>query len=274
VHDDYSPAAKPDTDQGDGKTPTSAGAGPDYADRHVPFLYYANVVGNTARCATHLRPFTELAADLAGPGLPSYAFITPDTCNDGHDTPCADGRPGGLTSADAFLSANVPRLLDWLRSHNGVLFVTFDEGGANDTSGCCNGGPGGTAGFGGQTGMVVLGAPVATGSTSAKYDHASLLRTTEDLLGISTHLNNAASAAPITAIWRPQPQVASDSAAGPGGGTAPTPPAAPDSASAAAIGLPNTAAPASTMPGTLLAAIPLVTTAALVRRRRQRGDSA
>jgi hypothetical protein len=263
VHADYSSTAAADAYQGNGKT-SGPGAGKDYADRHNAFLYYSNVVGDGARCDAHLRPFTDLSADLAAGTVPSYSFITPDTCNDGHDAPCADGRPGGLASADAFLAAQVPALVNWLRAHNGVLFVTFDEGGANDTAGCCTGGPGGMAGFGGQVGMVVLGSPVAAGTTATKYDHASLLRTTEDLLGISTHLNNAASATPITGIWT-QALVASNSGSTPAASPTPGTPGT----SSAAIGLPNTAAPSGPPAAVMLAlAAPLLAAPALRRRRR------
>jgi hypothetical protein len=238
VHADYaSTSAGQDPYQGNGKTPTTAGAGPDYADRHVPFLYYSNVIGDSARCARHLRPFTDLSADIAAGTLPSYSFVTPDTCNDGHDAPCAAGRPGGLTTADAFLTAHVPALLTWLRAHNGVLLVTFDEAANTDTSGCCTGGPAGTSGFGGQVGMLVLGAPVATGTTASKYDHASLLRTSEDLLGISTHIGNAATASPITGIWAP----AAAATATPGGSTAGG--VSPATTGATPAALPDTAAP-------------------------------
>lgn len=281
VHDDYSMTAKGtgsvpgDSYQGNGGTPGGAGAGPDYADRHVPFLYYSNIISDTTRCQTHLRPFTDLSGDLAANALPSYSFITPDTCNDGHDSPCAKGRgPGGLASADAFLVSTVPSLLAYLRAHNGVLFVTFDEGGSSDTSGCCTGGPAGATGFGGQVGMVVLGAPVAKGSTTAKYDHASLLRTTEDMLGISTHLGNAATATPITGIWT-QPVVAGSS--GDTSPASPSPSASPSGGAVvpAAIGLPDTSGPGSAgvLGAAALALLLGVPAARGLRRRRRSGPA-
>lgn len=266
VHADYSPtAAGQDPFQGDGNAANTAGAGPDYADRHVPFLYYSSIIGDSARCDAHLRPFTELSGDLAANSLPNYSFITPDTCDDGHDNPCSSGKPGGLASADAFLVAHIPALIAYLRAHNGVLFVTFDEGGASDTGGCCTGGPGGVSGFGGQVGMVALGAPVGVHvTTQSKYDHASLLRTTEDMLGITTHLGNAATASPITGIWT-QPAVASTTTPA---GSSPT-----TGGGATAGALPNTSAPTGA-PTALLAAAALAATLALggARRRRRRTD--
>lgn len=263
VHADYSPtAAGQDPFQGDGNAANTAGAGPDYADRHVPFLYYSNIIGSSTRCDAHLRPFTELSHDLASNALPSYSFITPDTCHDGHDNPCSGGQPGGLTGADLFLAANLPQLIAYLRAHDGVLLVTFDEGSPSDPAGCCTGGPGGATGFGGQVGMVVLGAPVAHTTSQAKYDHASLLRTTEDMLGITTYLNNAASASPITGIWAP-PQVASNSSTSGSGATSGTAPAG--------SALPNTAAAGSAATAAaVLAAAALGAAVPLARLRRRR----
>jgi hypothetical protein len=169
-----------------------------YATRHNPFVYYPPIVENQARCDAHVRPYTEFPGVLAGPadGVPNYVFITPDTCNDGHDAPCANGRPGGLVSADAWLQANVPAILNSPAfADRGALVITFDESGFDDFSGCCASGtpPVGVNG-GGRIGALVLSPLVKPGTTSTtKYDHASLLRTVEDGFGIAEHLNNASS---------------------------------------------------------------------------------
>lgn len=196
-HADYSPSAGPDTYQGNSQSPPAA----DYADRHNPFLYFPDIVGNDNRCQAHVRPYTQLAADIASDSLPAFSFITPDTCHDGHDNPCSNGKPGGLVSADLWLSREAPALISYLQAHNGVLLINFDEGAASDTSGCCTGGPAGTAGFGGRVGLLALGAGLPAGKVvTTPYDHASLLRTLEDLFGISEHLNNAATASPMTDV--------------------------------------------------------------------------
>ncbi|MBV8527010.1 MAG: hypothetical protein JOZ75_01710 [Candidatus Dormibacteraeota bacterium] len=184
--------------QGDSTAPPAG----NYADRHNAFNYYSDVTGNASRCAAHDVPFTGLASDLANNTVPNYFFITPDTCHDGHDNPCAGAQTGGLAAADAWLRANLPSLLRYMKAHDGVLFITTDEGSATDLAGCCTGGPGGLPGFGGKVGLLALGAHVRGGSTSTvAHDHASLLRTTEDALGISTHLNNAASATSMSDLF-------------------------------------------------------------------------
>ncbi len=193
-HADYSPTAlPPDPYQGNSQEEPAK----DYADRHNPFLYFDNIIGNDARCKAHVRPYTELATDLAAGALPSFSFITPDTCHDGHDSPCSNGAPGGLISADAWLASEVPDLLSYMTSHNGLLIITFDENGFTDLQGigCCTGGPVGLPGFGGRIGLVALGAGLTPGKiVTTQYDHMSLLRTIEDSFGISEYLNNAGSA--------------------------------------------------------------------------------
>jgi hypothetical protein len=167
-----------------------------YATRHDPFVYYPPIVENTSRCDEHVRPYSELVRALPKGTVPNYVFISPDTCDDGHDAPCADGRPGGLPQADSWLKANVPLILNSRAyQHDGALFITFDEASNSDTSGCCATGVGsdGTNG-GGRVGLLMLSSLAQSGhATDAYYDHNSLLRTIEDGFGITEHLNNAGS---------------------------------------------------------------------------------
>ena len=200
-HADYSPgAAPPDPYQGDTQAPPAG----DYADRHNPFIYFDDIIGNQERCDAHVVPYGGITSDLAQDTLPQFSFITPDTCHDGHDGTCSDGQPGGLVSADRWLRPNVERLLGYLWSHNGLLLITFDENGVTGGPpfGCCTGGPGGAApGFGGQVGLLALSPRLPMNKTvHSEYDHMSLLRTLEDSFGIDEHLNNASSATPMADV--------------------------------------------------------------------------
>jgi len=89
---------------------TAAPAG-NYADRHDPFIYYPDILDDAARCAAHVVPYPQLASAISTNSVPAFSFITPDSCHDGHDAPCAGGQPGGLTSADQWLSQQLPSLL-------------------------------------------------------------------------------------------------------------------------------------------------------------------
>ena len=186
-------------------TPTDA-----YAARHNPFVYFHSIV-DTPACAANDVPLSRLTADLASVRTtPNYAFITPNLCNDGHDSPCADGRPGGLATADEWLRTWIPKILaSPAYKRDGLLLVTFDEAessGANaDASACCNeaqfpntannGGPVPGRG-GGRVGAVVLSPFITPGTVSTTpYNHFSFLRTVEDAFGLG-HLGYAGSPDP------------------------------------------------------------------------------
>ena len=112
-------------------------AGDEYAARHDPFVYFHSII-DSAACAANVVNLRGLAADLQSPRTTAnFSFITPNLCNDGHDGDgtgapgkgCADGRPGGLASTDAFLRAWVPKILaSPAYKKDGLLIITFDEG--------------------------------------------------------------------------------------------------------------------------------------------------
>jgi hypothetical protein len=142
-----------------------------------------------------------LPHDLASAAdTPNYVFITPDLCDDGHDSPCADGQPGGLAQADAFLRQWVPQITSSpaFTQQHGLLIITFDEAATSDTSSCCGEIPGpnspepGVNGpGGGDIGAVLLSPCIAPGTVSTvPYNHYSMLRSVEDIFGLP-HLGYA-----------------------------------------------------------------------------------
>jgi hypothetical protein len=144
-----------------------AGAG-GYAKKHNPFVYYTDVAGSPHRCA-HLVDFTALASDLNAGTLPTYAWITPNLCDDGHDC--------GVAGGDRFLARTVPALLHELGPH-GFLIVTWDEGSSN--RGCCGG-----VAHGGHIATIVAGPTVRRGARASRpIDHYGILATVEEALGL------------------------------------------------------------------------------------------
>jgi phosphatidylinositol-3-phosphatase len=107
-----------------------------YATRHNPFMYFHSII-DSAECNANVVNLNNLVGDLTDERLtPNYVFITPNLCDDGHDgggtgvtgTTCANGKPGGLTSADAFLQTWVPRIqASPAYQTGGLIVVTFDE---------------------------------------------------------------------------------------------------------------------------------------------------
>ena len=176
----------------------SAHAGDAYAARHNPFVYFHSLI-DTGSCTRNVVSLKHLAGDLASSDTTrNFSFITPNLCHDGHDTNCADGEPGGLTSVDQFLSQWVPAIeASPAFQDNGLLIVTTDEAEFNqngeDSTACCNEQPGPDSPLpgifgpgGGRIGSVVVGRCVGAGVQDATpYNHYSLLRTLEDLFGVT-----------------------------------------------------------------------------------------
>ncbi len=197
VHDDGSPNKHPvDADNlfrqvraGGGTARTYAEAMPApcalqssgrYAVKHNPAAYYVGADDRHTCTADDVPLGTldtgPLVQDLAAGTLPTFAFVVPDLCHDTHDCSVADG--------DRWLAAWVGMLVadPTYRDGSTALFVVWDE----------------------PTPMPFLAiAPaVHQGATvSEPVDHYSLLRTTEELLGIDTYLGaaNRASSIPIDA---------------------------------------------------------------------------
>ena len=113
---------------------------------------------------------------------PSLSYITPNLCNNGHDSPCVDGSPGGLERADAWLQEQVPAILDSPAfRQDGMLVITFDE--TEDKTSGPAGIPEGTAG--GRVGALVLSPSIKGGTTSDRmYNHYSLLASIEDAFAL------------------------------------------------------------------------------------------
>ncbi len=175
----------------------SAVPGDQYAARHNPFVYFHSII-DSPTCAANDVDYSRLAGDLnSAETTPNYAFITPNLCNDGHDSPCVTGEPGGLITADAWLQNNVPRILNspGFKDH-GLLIVTFDEAEGSppegDAGACCNQQPGPNAPLpgifgpgGGKIGAVALSPCIEAGTVDeTPYNHFSLLKSTEDFFGL------------------------------------------------------------------------------------------
>jgi hypothetical protein len=172
-----------------------------YATRHDPFVYFHSIIDNTKLCHRHVVSLRPLAHDLARTSsTPSYVFITPNLCSDGHDSPCANGQPGGLISADRFLRTWVPRITHSpaFRDQNGLLIITTDESTTSDAGACCGeiAGPGspepGIHGpGGGDVGAVLLSPCIKPGTVSTQpYNHYTMLRSVEDIFHLG-HLGYA-----------------------------------------------------------------------------------
>jgi len=188
---------KPDDTEG-------ATAADQFADRHEGFMYFESVIGNQAYCDAHIVSFQPLLKDLSKASTtPNFSWLSPNLCTDGHDAPCANGDPGGLTEINGFLHIWVPEILNSpAYKDGGLIMITFDEGSTSQA--CCGEAPGkspshpnapepGMSGpGGGKVGALLLSPFIKPGTVSTvDYNHYSMLRTIEDIFGLP-HLGDAA----------------------------------------------------------------------------------
>ena len=160
---------------------------------HLAFVYFNDVNAGlnpqSAECIAHVRPYYQLATDLADHTSARYNFITPNLCHDGHEgvSPCDANEPSDNTlRSDTWLKQNVHLILESDEyKEGGALFIIWDEA---EDSGKFSDGP---------IGMFLL-SPFAKGggkkaySNTIHYDHSSTLKTFEEIFGVEPLLGAAA----------------------------------------------------------------------------------
>jgi hypothetical protein len=136
-----------------------------YAKKHNPFVLFDDIKNDPARMS-HVRDYSQLAADVNSSDAPQFAFIVPNQCNDMHggvysvvpghpETPCPYGSakddPNDAqlkANADAFVQNTVETIMGsaaW--TPRSAIVVITDEndytgnsttGGWENADGCCD----------------------------------------------------------------------------------------------------------------------------------------
>jgi phosphatidylinositol-3-phosphatase len=141
----------------------------DYAVRHNPQAYYVNLGGDCAQYNVPLGDPPDLSA--------RFTFITPNLIHDMHNGTVADG--------DTWLSTFMPTVLAGTEYAAGrtAVFITWDE---DDLL------------SGNQIPTLVIAPSVAPGTrVTDRLDHYSMLRATQEMLGVTPLLGAAATAADL-----------------------------------------------------------------------------
>ena len=180
------------TYQEDMPRPCFIGDWGDYAQKHNPFMYFNPIRLDAARCEEHVRPLTDLPADLAAGALPNFVFITPNLCNSAHDC--------WLGITDDWLGVQMQSLLQYFGQHSQsfLIILTWDEG---DSDASCCGLP---EKAGGQIATVLISPQAKNGfEDDTPYTLYSLLKTIAEAWKLP-NLGHAADASTelIVAPWK------------------------------------------------------------------------
>ena len=173
---------------------TASGAPGEYVPKHVAAVFFDDITNtndvNSTRCKAHVRPYSELATDLAAGTVAKYAFITPNLCDDMHGSDITKGDITCLLNlvkaGDDWLKANLQPMLNYANAHNGVVMILWDEGELNSD---------------GPIGAIFLGPKVKTDGTKPDgysnmiaYTHSSTLKSVQEIFGLTPLLGDAATA--------------------------------------------------------------------------------
>jgi acid phosphatase len=140
-----------------------------YARKHNPWVDFPDLPPSVNQ------PYTALPGDYAQ--LPTVAFLVPNLCNDMHDC--------GVATGDAWARGHLAPYVTWAQAHHSLLVVTFDE----DSGSSAN-----------HIATFAVGPMVQAGTSGQRVDHYTLLRTIEEMYGL-TPLGAAAERQPIQGVW-------------------------------------------------------------------------
>jgi hypothetical protein len=149
-----------------------------YAASHNPAVYYDTLPG----CRAHDVNLRALGPVLDADTVPAFVFVTPNMCDSMHSCSVWNG--------DAWLAHVIRRLTASRAYQRGTMavFVTFDESGANDSDD--------------RVATFVISPSTPPHTRSGKwFDHYSLLRTTEEMLGLDGLLGEARRASSMRAAF-------------------------------------------------------------------------
>jgi phosphatidylinositol-3-phosphatase len=141
-----------------------------YARKHNPWINFTKVPKEANQ------PFKNFPKDFNR--LPSVSFIIPNLQNDMHD--------GSIKEGDQWLKKHLNSYIQWAKVHNSLLVVTWDEDDRSQSN---------------KIPTFFVGPMVKNGQYSEDVNHFNLLRTVEDIYGLS-HAGKSADVKPILDVWK------------------------------------------------------------------------
>jgi hypothetical protein len=188
--------------------------GDNYVTWRNPFVYLHSVI-DSPECAKADAGLDQLLPDLkkkVTKQTPSLFYIVPNACHSGAEAPCEPGRLAGAAGTEELLKTLVPEILKSpAYADHGMLVITSSQsrqasaapGFVPDASSCCfhpafpnlppeappaatGAGAVQATGGGGKVGMLLISQLVEAGTVEegGYYNHYSLLKTIEELLGL------------------------------------------------------------------------------------------
>ena len=153
-----------------------------YVRKHNPWVNWQDSATNGLPATTNL-PMTNFPTEYNT--LPTVSIIVPNQLNDMHS-----GKKSEMIQAgDLWLQTHLNAYVQWAQQHNSLLIVTWDEDNKKENN---------------RIATLFIGPMVQAGRYEQRITHYNVLRTIEDLYGLS-HSGASTAAIPVTHIWRSAP---------------------------------------------------------------------
>jgi hypothetical protein len=153
-----------------------------YARKHCPWVDWQGS-GDNAIPASVSQPMTAFPKDFSL--LPTVSFVVPDQDNDMHNI----GGPGdaeAIKRGDIWLKANLAAYVQWAKTHNSLLIVTFDEDDFKPVN---------------HIATIFAGAHVVPGQYDQQINHYNVLHTLQEIYDLPG-TQSSTDAEVISSIWK------------------------------------------------------------------------
>jgi hypothetical protein len=147
---------------------TGCQAGNLYARKHNPWVNFTNVPASS-----------NLVYKGWPASPPTVAIVVPNLCNDMHDCSTKTG--------DTWLKNNLPPIMNWNSTHDGLLILTWDEAAPDPGSN--------------PVATLLTGPMITQGKYNQHVTHYDVLRTVEDIFHLACTAGTC-SATDLTGMWK------------------------------------------------------------------------
>jgi hypothetical protein len=154
-----------------------------YARKHNPWVNWQDSAANGLPATTNL-PMTHFPTEYST--LPTVSIVVPNQTHNMHS-----GKNSEMIEAgDRWLQTHLDAYVQWAQQHNSLLIVTWDEDNGKENN---------------RIATLFIGPMVQAGHYGQRITHYNVLRTIEELYGLS-HSGASANATPIIQIWKSAPR--------------------------------------------------------------------
>ena len=154
-----------------GSNTTSSGK---YERKHNPWVNWQDASTNGIPSSLNV-PLTDFPTDYST--LPTVSFVIPNQNNDMHD--------GSVSTGDSWLQSHLDGYIQWAKTHNSLFILVSDEDDDNHSN---------------NIPAVFVGQMVNAGDYSTNINHLDILKTIEDMYGLS-YAGSSNNSNDITDCW-------------------------------------------------------------------------